>query len=264
LNNATPKRCEACTVTACATGTYQSAACSTNADRVCTPNCGNGLLDAGEGCDETTSGQCTACRCTAGFVLGADLTCQDVNECGLYTCGFLDAEGEDRVVDCEEPAANIRVCTCKEGDVFGEAAGVTFLELVGLAAFPGCQSADVPTADSVIAQVISTPALVETLLNQIVPGASNVVVSAGSVVGEVVITFSVPDGADVSMVVEELRSMFAAISGLDVSQITVTLVPTAKRVQSYTATVTFADASPAGHVMIPLVALASALFYQLF
>jgi hypothetical protein len=235
------------------------------------------VLDIGEGCDENTSGECDdTCNCNPGFVLGDNGVCQDIDECAIYTCAFLDDEGEDAIVSCEHPAENTRLCTCLDGDVIGEPEGTTQLELVGLTHFPGCTNADELTINDVIDRLVERPVILDTLLSLLVPATSVTVtevedpvdVGEDDEVRQLIVGFSVPDGHDVSSVPSAvsnggLASAIANLFALDVNDITVVVTPRAKRVDDYTATVTFLDA-PAGHVVVSLVALASVLFYQLF
>jgi hypothetical protein len=222
-------------------------------------------LDEGEGCDEEVSGKCNACQCDAGFVLGENGRCVDIDECAAYACAFLG--GED--VTCETPDVNVRVCTCSEGrgDIEGAAEGTTSITLEGFAPFPGCTDVDEPSVNEIVDGLIANPTTLATLLKELIPRASGVSVSEGEMVEgqrQLVISFTVPDGADVMTIADDLANYIAELFGLSETEITVVINPTAKRAEAYTATVTFTNADAAGHVVVSLVALVSVLFYQLF
>lgn len=90
-------------------------------------------------------------------------------------------------------------------------------------------------------------------------------VSAGSTEKEIFVDFTVPDGTDVSAVVDGLAESIAQLFNLPVDEVVVVLgAPAKKRAETYRATVLFLDISGAGQLMMPIVTFAAVMFYRMF
>lgn len=97
-----------------------------------------------------------------------------------------------------------------------------------------------------------------------VANAQAVTVEAGAAPNQIIVSFTVPEGTDITSLASDLADQFSALLGIPADQILVEIDAAKKRADmSYTATITFVEADSASQ-LFPLFGLMFVILKALF